>query len=358
MRRTCPRATFLTAAVLVLAATPLAAQDVQYKTVSKMDLGGVINALARLGGGLEVEETTYIKGSKMRTDVDKSSTIMDFATGSYIWIDHEAKTYSTMTLAQMLEQAEQALAQAKASQANAGAPQVTSSGDNATTIHTDSGDVHLEFDLDVDRTNETERVNGWNARRSIITMTTDATVETETEGEQEAGSLIVVVDLWSSTDVPVHDATRRLYESAAGQQYMQEAGNAAQSIGAAFAGDPRMSAALQKAGEEMQKIEGHAVKTTTYLVALAPGKEFDRSLVLEPQQKESAARRIGGGMLRGALGRAGGRQQQEQQEEEAPSQKTVMTFISETRDAKAGNLADSLFEPPAGYRQVEHGTGN
>ena len=103
MRCTRPRTAPLAAAVvLALGAVPVAAQDVQYKTVSKMDLGGVINAIAKLAGGLEVEETTYIKGLRMRTDADKSSTIMNFETGSYTWIDHEAKTYSVVTLEQML----------------------------------------------------------------------------------------------------------------------------------------------------------------------------------------------------------------------------------------------------------------
>lgn len=354
MRRTRPRTAFVSAlAVFALAASPVAAQDVQYKTVSKMDLGGFINALARLGGGLEVEETTYIKGGKMRTDVEKSSTIMDFENGRYIWVDHEAKTYSMVTVEQMLEMAEQAAEKMKASQ-----PAATSQGDGSTTLHGDSGDVKLDFALAVDRTNESEKVNGWGARRAFITMTTDATVEVEGEEEQAAGSLIVFVDMWASTDVPVHSATARLHENAAAQAYLGEAGNAAQSIGAAFMSDPQMSAALQKAGEEMQKIEGTPVRTTTYLVAVPPDMTFDRNLVLSPPKKESAARRIGGGMLRGALGRAAGQQQQQEEAAEAtPQQKTVMTFISEMRDAKGANLSDSLFEPPAGYRQVEHGTG-
>jgi hypothetical protein len=359
MRRTRPRTALLAAAAaFAIGAAPVAAQDVQYKTVSRMDLGGVVNALASLAGGLEVEETTYIKGAKMREDTKESSLIMDFETGRYTFIDHNAKTYSVVTLEQMLEQMQQSLEQAKAAQGNASQPTVTT-GDDRTTVHTDSGDVHLEFELDVDRTNESEKVNGWNARRALITMKTDATVEAEGQEEEEAGSLIVFVDMWASTDVPVHDAHQRLMQHAAASQYMGEAGNAAQSIGAAFASDPQMSAAMQKAGEEMQKIEGTPVKTTTYLIALAPGKELDRELVLNPQ-RESVAKKAAGGMLRGALGRLGGgrQQQEEQQEEEAPSQKTIMTFISELRDAKAGDLSDSLFEPPAGYRQVDYGSGN
>jgi hypothetical protein len=348
----------LPALLIALAATPVAAQDVQYTTHSKADLGGFLNAVARLGGGLETEETTYVKGSMMRTDVDKSSTIMDFANGRYTFIDHDAKTYSVVTLEQMVAMMTQAATQAQAAQGQPGAPTVTTrseGGDADATIHGDSGDVKLDFALDVDRTNESQKINGWPAQRAFLTLTTDARVQVEGEDEeQEAGSLIVFIDMWSSTDVPAHGAMERLAQNAAAQQYTGEARGGMQSIGAAFAGDPQMSAAMRKAGEEMEKIEGTAVKSTMYFVGLAPGLAFDRELVLNPQ-KQSVAKKIGGGALRGALGRLGGGQKQEEPEEEAPTQKTVFSFATEIRDAKATNLPDSLFEPPAGYRQVEYG---
>lgn len=347
-----------------LAAAPAAAQDVQYKTVSKADLGGFLNAVAKLGGGLETEETTYVKGGMMRTDVDKSSTIMDFQNGVYTYIDHDAKTYSVVTLAQMVDMMNQAVAQAQAesaqaqggqAQAQGGTPRITTGGDADATIHGDSGDVKLDFDLDVDRTNESQKVNGWTAKRAFLTLTTDARVQVEGEAEeQEAGSLIVFIDTWNSTDVPAHEAMQRIAQSAAGQEYLGESRGGMQDIGAAMGGDPQMSAAMRQAGEEMSKIEGTAVKSTMYFVALAPDVKFDRELVLNPQ-KESAAKKIAGGALRGALGRFGGGNKQEEAEQEAPKQKTMFSFTTEIRDAKTTNLPDSLFEPPAGYRQIEYG---
>jgi hypothetical protein len=355
MRRIRRRTLFLAAlALLALAGRPVAAQDVQYTTFSKADLGGFINAIAKLGGGLETNETTYIKGGRMRTDTEGASTIMDFAAGRYIWIDHKAKTYTVVTVEQMVAMANQAAAQVRAS-----GEVDARGGEDSTTLHGDSGEVKLEFKLAVDRTNESQTINGWGAKRSFITMTTDATVKVEGEQEeQEAGSLVVFVDMWSSTDVPVYTATQRLQENTAARAYLEDAGNAAQGIGSAFAGDPQMSAALRQAGEEMQKIEGAAVRTTTYVVGVPPTIQFDKDLVLNPK-KESAAKRIGGSALRGALGRLGGGQrQQEPAAEEAPQQKTVFSFTSEIRDAKAANLPDSLFEPPSGYRQVEPSTGS
>jgi len=340
-------------ALLALGSTELAAQDVQYTSVTKADLGGFINALAKLGGGsLEVEETTYIKGGMMRSDADKSSTIMDFENGRYIFIDHDRQTYSVLTFEQMVAAVTRAAEQATASSASPGQPTMTTN-EEGMTLHGDSGDVDLEFQLSVDQTNETQKVNGWNARRTLVTMRTDATVKAEGEQEEEAGSLVVFIDLWNSTEVPAHTATLRLHQNAAAQQYLGEAGNSTQTIGAAFASDPAMSAALRKAGEEMQKIEGMAVRSTTYLVGVPPGLEFDPDLVLQPKPKESAAKKIGRGLLGGVLG-----SRSEDEEEAAPAQKTGFTFSTELRDVKTDAIPASMFEPPAGYRQVDPMSGS
>jgi hypothetical protein len=186
-----------------------------------------------------------------------------------------------------------------------------------------------------------------------VTLVTDARVQMEGENEeQEAGSLIVFVDQWTSTEVPAHEVMERLATNAAAQQYLGEARSSTPNVGAAFGGDPAMGAAMEKAAEEMAKIEGTAVKSTMYLVGVPPGMEFDRELVLNPQ-KQSAAKKIGGSALRGALGRLGGGQKQEEPAEEAPKQATVFSVTTEIRDAKTASLPDSLFEPPAGYRQID-----
>ncbi len=48
-------------ALLAALAAPVAnAQDVQYTTVTKVDLGGGMNAIMRMAGGSEVKETASI----------------------------------------------------------------------------------------------------------------------------------------------------------------------------------------------------------------------------------------------------------------------------------------------------------
>src|SRR6478609_7674803 len=92
----------LTLALLfAVLAVPAHAQDVQYSSVTKVDLGGGMNTVMKLAGVSEVRETTSIKGKKLRSDSDKQSTIFDLDNSRYIVIDNSAKTYMSVPLADM-----------------------------------------------------------------------------------------------------------------------------------------------------------------------------------------------------------------------------------------------------------------
>ena len=104
----------------LLIAAPLSAQDVKYETVTKVDLPGAAGAAmrmaARLGGGggsMETVETTSIKGRKMRTDVAKTSTILDLDQKRFIWLDHDARTYTTYTFDELLRKSRETAAAAQ-----------------------------------------------------------------------------------------------------------------------------------------------------------------------------------------------------------------------------------------------------
>jgi hypothetical protein len=145
----------LAAAALVLlpavSETPrLSAQDVQYETVTKVDfpgaMGTMMRAAAKLGGGsLDVTQKTYIKGNRMRTDMDRTSMIMDLEGKRLISLDHQAKTYTSMTFEQMMAQVQQAAAQMKNERTKAGQQ---------------GGDTELKFKFSVDAADEKGQVAG------------------------------------------------------------------------------------------------------------------------------------------------------------------------------------------------------
>jgi hypothetical protein len=339
-----------TAATAVLA-TPssVAAQDVQYETVTKLELPGAMGTAVRLaarigGASLETVETTYIKGRRMRTDSDDSSTILDLETGRFISLDHKEKTYLSMSFDEMLD-----MARAQAGQAREGAAQEARP----------EADAAMRFRFAVDATNERQRVAGYDASRVFLTMEAEGEYTPEgADAREQAGTLVVLTDMWTSKDVPAFGALSA-FEDASAQQFAAQGSAFTEALAAAFAGEPGLQVAFEQSVEQARQVEGMAVRTVTRFITVAPGQAFDRALAVEPKAEgPSVARQAG----RAALGRLGaraaaaaGRQQQDTpatQQSEA-TQATIMTVTSEVRNISSRTLDPGLFGIPEGYRAIE-----
>lgn len=339
---------------LALAApTPARAQDVQYKTVTKVDMGTGMNAMLKLAGASEFSEVSYLKGKKMRSDTDKMSTIFDLESGRYIILNHKDKTFINTTLAEM-GAATTAMLQGMKAENERGQAKATAT-DSA------GNKADFTFDLKVDATGERQQINGQAAERVVAVMETDMkfTPEGETKAE-DAGKLVFVMDVWNTSSGPAYEAVQA-FQRAAAKEIAARAFSGAPNLTMAFAQDPKMADAMKKAAEEARKMDGLAVRTTTYLVGVPPGLTFNRELALNPPKGPGAgnvARSAVGGALRGALGGLGGRKPQPEPEPAAAGQPaeakqvTIMKLTTEVRDVQSKSLADALFQVPAGYREV------
>ena len=339
-----PRALALFVAIL---AAPIAqsayAQDVQYTTNTKIDLGGGMNAMLKLAGASEMKENTYIKGKKLRSDAEKSSTIFDLDNGRFISIDHSAKTYTSVPIADMAHVATSAVRGVKAD----------ASKDQLKGTAVDSAGNKADFvvDLKVDPTGEQKNINGYDAKRLLISMETNVRVTPQGETQsQEAGTLVILMDVWNANTGPAADAVRA-WEQAASKELAAAAFGTKSNVGKAFPQNPGVGEAIKKANEEAQKADGMAVKTTMHLVFVAPGAKFDRALALG--EAEAAAQKKGG--LKGMLGRAmeSKTQQNQQQPAEQKTQGTFAKVITDIRDVHTTSLAASTFDIPAGYTEVK-----
>jgi hypothetical protein len=326
---------------VLMAPTPAATQDVQYETVTKVELPGALGtmmrAAARLGGGsTETVETTYIKGSRMRTDSQESSVIVDLEDGRVIFLDHGARTYQVMDLDAAAAFAEQAAREAHEGQA------VQDDGDAAGKI---------SFRFAVDRPNERQQIAGYRAERFFITMEAEGEfVPEDGEEREEAGTLVVLTDLWASSDVPVAGA-RGEFDDVSAQQFAEAGSSLVETLAAAFADDPALRTAFEQSAAEASKIEGMAVRTVTTFVGVAPGHRFDRALVTEPRQESGARRALGRLGARAAAAAVGQAAPTGQSAE--PTQSVIMTLTSEVRNISTASLDASLFEIPDGYTQVD-----
>ena len=333
--------------VSTLAAPAALAQDVQYSTVTKVDLGsGGMNAIARMTGASEVKETAYIKGKKMRSDGDKQSTIFDLDNSRFIFINHSEKTYTSAPLSDMTRVATSAVRGVRAE----------ASGDQLKGTAVDSAGNKADFvvDIKIEPTKERRNINGNDAERVFITMETDVRVTPQGESQsQAAGKLVILMDTWNANSGPASDAVRA-WETAASKEVAAAAFGSKANMGAALAANPKMSEAMKKAAEEAQKIEGIAVLQVMHLVLVAPEQKFDRTLALGEAGGAAGGQEKRGG-LRGMIGRAveaKTQPQNQQKAEEQKSQGTLAKVTTEIRDVKSTSVPASMFEVPAGYREV------
>jgi hypothetical protein len=334
-------------AALGAIAAPVFAQDVQYTSVTKVDLGGGMNAVMKMVGGSEVKETTYIKGKKLRSDADKQSTIFDLDNSRYIVINNAEKTYMSVPLADMAQAATSAV---RGMRADASTGQL-----KGTARDTAGNKADYVVDVKVDPTNERQTINGYDAKRMFVTIATNVRVTPQGESQsQEAGTLVVLMDTWNAATGPAADAVRAWEQSASKEMAAAAFGSKA-NYGAVFAQNPGMADAMKKASEEAQKADGIAVKSTMHLVIVAPDQKFDRALALNEGGGGSSAGEKAKGGLRGMMNRAmeNKGQQQQQQPAEQKSQGTFAKVTTEIRDVRSTSLPASLFEIPAGYREIK-----
>lgn len=340
---------FAAVAFLTCAATA-AAQDVQYSTVTKVDLGGGMNAIMRMAGASEIRETAYIKGKKMRSDSEKQSTIWDLDNSRYITINHSNKTYTSVPIADMMRGTTTALRGVKAEASN--------DRIRGTVVDTAGNKADFVTDIKVEPTKERKTINGNDAERVLITMNTNVRVTPQGESKsEEAGTLVILMDTWNSNTGPASDAVRA-WEKAASKEIAAAAFGSRGNLGPAMSANPQMGEAMKKAAEEAQKVDGIAVLSTMHLVIVAPTKQFDRALALG----EGGAAASGGSEkpkgLRGMIGRAiaekaGQQQDQKPKDQPEQSQGTLAKVRMEIRDVRSTSVPASMFEIPAGYREVK-----
>jgi hypothetical protein len=348
----------LAAAASLGAVQPIAAQDLRYETVTRVELPGAagtaMRIAQRLTGGGETVETTYISGHRMRTDDGPRSTIMDMESGRMIHIDHDARTYFTITL----EQAAEALRQA-GGQARAEAARTRDAADRGE-YGTDDRDVRVDFRLSVDPAGERDRMHGFPADRYFVTLTTEVEAAPEEGARREqVGAFVVLTDVWSSTEVPGLQAARTLAGNTAAARAAATEG-LMDVLAAAFSEDPRIQAGFEEAVRETKALDGMPLKTVTRFVSVAPGNQFDRKLAVDgeaatgPSLAAQAGRAALGRFARRAAG-GGDQQQAPAAEREGPGQHTLLTITTEIRELSTNRIDPALFDVPAGYRETGPG---
>lgn len=350
---------------MALAAMPvsLVAQGVTFQSVDNVHfygaLGTFVNLAARLGGGSmhDITTTTYLSGHKLRRDSENDGTIIDVDAGRLTSFDNKKKTYYSTTFDQMAVAMQAGIDQASQERAQ---QKVQQQSKSKTTTSDAKGEVDFKTSVSFDRTSEREKIAGYDAQRSFLTITIDATAKPENGQAEQAGTMVFLIDEWKSADAPQAkqmEDFQRAYAQKMGQAFRAPM----QSLQAAFRQDERIKVGFEAAAKEMAKVPGVPLRTVTYVAVVPPGMQFDRKLVLDDgangaNSANSNEKKQGGG-FKGLMGRVKAAAEAANKQDTAkaaqqPKQATLMTVKSEVTSITAGAVPADKFQPPTGYQQI------
>lgn len=346
--------------------TPLEAQDISYTTVTRMEFGGQMGAMMQMlpESQMETRNATFMKSMLLRTDTEHGSIIVNGQGGAITTIDHESKSYFTMTMGEMLTHAQATRERATEMLSQRGRSPDQIPGSQMMMMGSEGS---FEPRISFERTDETREIEGHTATRVVMITEMIPTGPDAEEMVAASGRQVMVSDSWYSTDIPGYEAIARLYKDMA-EEYPGGGLEAfmGQSSAETFMANPLMKAMMEQGQGGFEGMEGMPVRTVTSFVTVPAGMEFDLEAVLAVADQPleageamsptelamEAARGAMGRRLGGLMGR-----NREEEEPEAPtgptSQTITMRSVTHIEEVRTETLSDDLFLPPPDYTERE-----
>lgn len=349
---------------VLLSVLPAAAagQDIRYTEALKVEA-----FMSLPGVGDPIKSTTWVSGGRTRVDAADRATIMDYPGGRLTEMDHKAKTYYSLTFADMMAGAAKMMADARV--------QVQQAKQEARAEGAQEPEVKLEFDLKVDRLGAGPRISGYATEHVLLVLkakATSATPDPET-GEEVSGTMVFASEMWVSKDFPGYKALQDAQLKAAAdlspelRRQMEEMAESGREMMAEVPGIQGGGNGMQRMAEEMKKIEGAPLRSLTYHILLPDSVEFDRDALLAMADRpipsfsfktalaEGMKESVKDALTGGIAGRFGRRREPPKPDAaQAPaSQLYLMRITSTLEEISTAPLADDVFKPVAGYREVQ-----
>jgi len=320
---------------LMVASSTLSA-DVRSDQRVKFQLGGAMGKMLNLFGGKGAREgvtsMVAVKGNRKATMTDTTGQIIDLSEEKVYDLNIKNKTYTVTTFAQIRKQMEDAKKDAEKAAREERSSEPGASGKPA---EKDPNAKEVEVDFDIKNTTETRNINGFDTRKSVMTIT----VREKGKTLNESGGLVMTTDLWMTPNAP---STRDLIEF--DRKYAEKiygpmvVGASAQDMAMAMAMYPQMKPALDKMRAEGGKLQGTAILTDMRMESVPPGTAGATSAAL-PAPEEPKKKGFGG-MIGGLKKMA----EESQKKEGAPAQRaiiltTAVEMLKLTTDVDAASVA-------------------
>lgn len=325
-------------------------KDVKYTTVTKTEFGGRLGRVMRAfrKGGMNVTETMWISGPRLRTDLDKTSSVIDAKAGTMMTIEHDPRTYWLFSDSDPVFVVEV--------QGDTGRAE----GEEEPARPTRRRPGKYSVSISTEKSGNRASIAGMDAEQVFLTMRIDGETYNEEADSTERGSFVVLSEIWQTKDFPAI-AARESFDSAWAARTQRDVDSAAVAQAAkamedAYREEPRLRIAMNKLDSALANLSGHAIKTFSHFVAVPDGAQFDREKVLRDAEKGLVADLAGSAAQsavnegRARLGRlSGGRFGGAKAP--APQQAVLMRTRYEVTELAVGPIPMDKFQPPAGYRR-------
>lgn len=333
----------LVVALVAAGSSPLSA-DVRSDQRIKFQLGGALGKMLNMfskGAREGVTTTMAVKGNRKATmNGDTTGQIIDLSEEKIYDLDLKKKTYKVTTFAELRRQMEDARRQAQQ------AAQQERPTEPSKPAEKDPNQKEYEVDFDIKNTSETRTINGFDTKKSVMTVT----VREKGKTLNDAGGVLMTTDLWMTPNAPstkdLMEFDRKYAEKLYGPSVV---GASAQDMAMAMAMYPQLKPAMEKAAAEGHKVSGTAILTDMRVEAVPPGTANQTAEAL-PAPEEPKKKGLGG--MLGGLKKMAEQSQQQQNSNAKPQRSIIMTTSVEmlklTTDVDAASVA-----MPAGFKETK-----
>lgn len=324
--------------VTALTATSMFA-DFSYRESTKIT-GCMMAGMMKLAGAFSkaarepMDATVAVKGNKLVHRASNTMNLIDLDARTITAVDLQKRQYSVLTFDEM-KQAMENLAKKMKQDSKA----------------------DMKMSVSAEPTGKTREISGYMAKEILMKIAMEVTDQKSKQG----GSMVVYTDLWIAESVPGYAEVAAFYKKM-GEQMNWTPG------GGMFASQPEISKGMAEAFKEVSKVNGAPVFQKMVMGPEGtPPPSSDGPTPAGQEQKSQQPKPSAGSVLGGALGgRLGGlgglgrkkqdpppQEQQQPQQQQASGSAGSMIEMETTYSNFAATADASLFEIPAGFKQVE-----
>jgi hypothetical protein len=307
--------------------------DFSYRESTKIT-GGMMAGMMKVAGVFSkaarepMDATVAVKGNKLVHRGSMSVNLIDLDARTITAVDMQKKQYSVMTFDEMKQAMENIAKKMK-----------------------QDSKADMKVRVSAEPTGKSKEISGFLAKEVAMKIAMDVTDPKNKQG----GSMVVMTNLWIAESVPGYAEVAAFYKRM-GEQMNWTPG------GGMFTAQPEIAKGMAEAMKEVAKMNGAPVFQKMVMGPEgipAPTSDGPTPAAAQEEKPKVSAGSVLGGALGGRLGGFGRKrndpppQEQQQPQQQSAAASGAMIEMETTYSNFAQTADASLFEIPAGFKQVE-----